>query len=244
MQYTETRTHPFSLKRAMSGYVVSSVVGAVVTVWQLIEHYDGSEELAEADVLELVLGPWLWGTTAMLGVQLLWVAWITLDHASPHQTLGLRLAAADIPIGLGLVGLVVAGNVVITRFVVPLFTETESDIGGGQFPFSSIPETQILWLIAIVGLLVPVVEEVYFRGVLLQAMEDRLGLPTALVGSSVLFGVVHLATISAEGLVAVILATWAGLVFAMATVVTGRLGAAIVAHSLNNIIVMLVVTSG
>src|SRR3546814_13149860 len=70
----------------------------------------------------------------------------------------------------------------------------------------------------------PVVEELFFRGLLLGTVRERWGTFAAVIGSSVFFGATHFQPLQFAGLTA------AGLVFAAAVVKTGRLGSAIEVH--------------
>lgn len=99
-----------------------------------------------------------------------------------------------------------------------------------------------LVLIAVVG--APLVEELFFRGLLLRSIEKRVGVGWAIAGSSVFFGLSHPNDLPAEAQVLVMVAL-AALAVALATVVvkTGRLGAAIVAHALFNAVNLAVAVS-
>ena len=76
-----------------------------------------------------------------------------------------------------------------------------------------------------VVVIAPIVEELFFRGLLLDTMKRRWGTAAAVVGSSVFFGATHFQLLQFAGL------TLAGLVFAAAVVWTGRLGTAIAVHA-------------
>lgn len=71
----------------------------------------------------------------------------------------------------------------------------------------------------------PLVEELFFRGLLLDAMQRRWNTAAAIVGSSVVFGATHFQPLQFPAL------TLAGAVFAVAAVRTGRLGAAVAVHA-------------
>ena len=71
----------------------------------------------------------------------------------------------------------------------------------------------------------PLVEELFFRGLLLDAMRRRWNTAAAVVGSSVVFGATHFQPLQFPAL------TLAGAVFAVAAVRTGRLGAAVAVHA-------------
>lgn len=75
-----------------------------------------------------------------------------------------------------------------------------------------------------VMLIAPVVEELFFRGLLLRTIQERWGTVAAVIGSSVFFGATHLQLLQFAGLTA------AGLLFALARVRSGRLGSAIAVH--------------
>jgi membrane protease YdiL (CAAX protease family) len=80
----------------------------------------------------------------------------------------------------------------------------------------------VLALLVVLG--APVVEELFFRGLLLRAAERRLGTRWALAISSVAFAASHFQLVQFPGLVLV------GLVFGILVVRTGRLGPGIAAH--------------
>ena len=71
----------------------------------------------------------------------------------------------------------------------------------------------------------PIVEELFFRGLLLDTMRRRWGTATAVVASSLFFGATHFQPLQFAGL------ALAGFVFAAAVVRTGRLGTAIAVHA-------------
>ena len=92
-----------------------------------------------------------------------------------------------------------------------------------------------LFLIAAVG--APLVEELFFRGLLLRSIQKRFGAGWAIAGSSVFFGLAHPNDLGPSGQI-LIMAALAGLAVALATlaVKTGRLGPSIVAHAAFNAI--------
>jgi len=93
----------------------------------------------------------------------------------------------------------------------------------------------VLILIAVVG--APLVEELFFRGLLLRSIEKRLGPVWAIVGSSVFFGLAHPQDLGFKGQTMVMVAL-AAFAVALATlaVKTRRLGPSIVAHATFNLI--------
>ena len=90
-----------------------------------------------------------------------------------------------------------------------------------------------LALVAAVG--APLVEELFFRGLLLRSIEKSVGTVWAIAGSSVFFGLAHPNDLPAEGQIVVMAALAAlAVVLAMVAVKTRRLGASIVAHAVFN----------
>ncbi|MGA1565189.1 MAG: CPBP family intramembrane glutamic endopeptidase [Ilumatobacteraceae bacterium] len=91
----------------------------------------------------------------------------------------------------------------------------------------------------------PLVEELVFRGVVLASLTERLGALGAIVVQGLIFGAVHADPLfgwSNLGLV-LVLGT-VGMVFGTAAHLTGRLGAAVIAHALFNGVVMVVLLTG
>jgi membrane protease YdiL (CAAX protease family) len=94
----------------------------------------------------------------------------------------------------------------------------------------------LLVLVVVIG--APIVEEIFFRGLLLRSIERRAGTWWAVALSSLVFGVFHFQPLQFPALVV------AGLVFALLTVWTKRLGAAICAHmAFNGVTVAVLVAS-
>ena len=92
----------------------------------------------------------------------------------------------------------------------------------------------VIILIAAV-LLAPIVEELFFRGLCLRAIEKRFGTLAGVLGSTFLFTLPHFTNPSLAGTSVLFAAIGTvGLVLAVLTVKTGRLGAAIIAHAVFN----------
>lgn len=90
-------------------------------------------------------------------------------------------------------------------------------------------------------IIAPVVEELFFRGLLLRAFNRAAGPSVAVAVSSIAFAALHLlAATSPVQLLAVGLATLAfGVATGVLAVVTGRIGGAIVAHACFNALVVI-----
>jgi Flp pilus assembly protein TadD/membrane protease YdiL (CAAX protease family) len=92
----------------------------------------------------------------------------------------------------------------------------------------------IAWLA--IPAVIPVMEEIFFRGLFYGAFEKRWGIKGAILGSGFMFACVHLQLIGFFYLFCV------GLILAWARWRCGSLGLPIVIHGLNNAVVLLVLT--
>ncbi len=93
------------------------------------------------------------------------------------------------------------------------------------------PGVILLVLVLVVG--APVVEELFFRGLLLRAISKRYGDRWGLVGSSVVFALMHLEALQFPALLIF------GLVLGGLAVRTRRLGPSILAHALFNAVAVI-----
>lgn len=157
----------------------------------------------------------------------------TLLHETPAQgwpagdRLGLRFRWVDAPIGL-VVG-VATQLVVIPALYLPFRSLIDDDLSGPARDLLGGASGLGLAVIGVsVVVVAPVVEELFFRGLLLGAMQHRSGTAAAVAASSVVFGATHF-----QPLLLPALAT-AGAVFAVSAVRTGRLGTAIAVHAAFN----------
>jgi membrane protease YdiL (CAAX protease family) len=82
----------------------------------------------------------------------------------------------------------------------------------------------VVLLVLVVVVLAPIIEELFFRGLLLRSLERRVGRWGALIISSLVFGAVHLQALQFLALTVI------GLVLGWLTQHFGRLGPAIWAH--------------
>ncbi|NNE73170.1 MAG: CPBP family intramembrane metalloprotease [Acidimicrobiales bacterium] len=236
--------HRLRVRDAINGLLLSSVAGLIVTGWRLWGENDRLAGMTDAEFAEATFGPEVWGLGAAALFQLFWIFWIGVSrNADPIRHFGLRFESADVLLGVAGYVLVFGASWVAFNWIV---SDSETDSGvESQVPGSlaNVPERYVLALILIVGVAVPFIEEVFFRGMVLRALERGFGTVLAIVGSSVVFGLAHFRGFDTAGYAVIGFATVAGLVFAALTVYTGRIAASTIAHMLNNTIVMLLVTS-
>lgn len=101
--------------------------------------------------------------------------------------------------------------------------------------------TELVLVFLAAAVLAPVVEELLFRGLVLQGLALRIGFWPAAVVSSAVFGCLHTASFDAAG-AALALATGAlGLGLCVLARRTGRLGPGIGVHALRNAVALLLV---
>lgn len=86
----------------------------------------------------------------------------------------------------------------------------------------------VVLLVLIVGVGAPIIEELFFRGLLLRSLQDRWGTTVALVGSAVVFGATHFELAQLPAL------TVFGFVLAWLAVRYDRLGPCIASHLVFN----------
>jgi len=144
----------------------------------------------------------------------------------------LKIKAIDPLLGVGTAMITLGGVGVVSTVVARLVGLSDaSEAGNAQFleDAKGSPWVYVLLAGTVVG--APLVEELFFRGLLLRALEKRAGSVVAVVGSTVVFTLVHwtgaslapmLVLFSSIGVV--------GLVLAMVTISVGRLWPAIFAH--------------
>lgn len=142
--------------------------------------------------------------------------------------LGLRFRWVDVPAGL-IVG-VATQLVLIPALYLPFRGVIDDDdlSGPARDLLDGVEGAGLIAMALSVIIVAPVVEELFFRGLLLQAMERRWGATTAIAGSSVFFGATHFQPLQLPGL------ALAGAVFATAAVRTRRLGPAVTVHAAFN----------
>ncbi|CAB4705362.1 unannotated protein [freshwater metagenome] len=141
---------------------------------------------------------------------------------------GLRMRAFDAPLGLALG--IFCQLLVLPLLYAPIFSLTGTDKEALSRPAEQLAEGTdgtFSWLLfaLLVGILAPVVEELFYRGLLLKALEKRrMPVWAAVLVSSILFAGMHMQTLQFPGLLLV------GLVAGTLAAITGRLGPSIWLH--------------
>jgi len=178
----------------------------------------------ESDALPLAI-------IALLQIPL-WAGYLTMPiHAARRKgnglaaDFGLRMRPLDVPVGL-VIG-VLTQVLVVPLVYVPIFWVIgDRDVSADARALTDRADSPfgVVLLVAIVVIGAPIVEELFFRGLLLRSLQNRWGSVWALLISSFVFGAVHLQPLQFPALVVV------GLILGWLTLRTDRLGPAIFAH--------------
>ncbi|MBI5160325.1 MAG: CPBP family intramembrane metalloprotease [Micrococcales bacterium] len=184
------------------------------------------------------LAEWLPLLAAALVGGRLWVrAAGPVSGGSLAAVLGARLRPSDL--GWGLL-LAVGARAVDALLAFALYGTAD---GGGAAIIGTDDLPSVLLLVVGTGVVTPIIEELFFRGLLQRWLLVRLGGArwgggAALVATASVFALLHLVVGGAQGSPAVqvvgttlVLGTLTGL----AAVITGRIGAAVVGHVLFNL---------
>jgi membrane protease YdiL (CAAX protease family) len=107
-----------------------------------------------------------------------------------------------------------------------------------------IPVAELLLVAFAAVVVAPVVEELLFRGLLLQGLMLRIGFWPAALLSSLAFGVLHMASLDAAGAALALATGVMGLGLCVLARRTGRLGPGIAVHALRNALAIALVAVG
>ncbi|MCW2606998.1 MAG: Conserved rane protein of unknown function, partial [Frankiales bacterium] len=150
---------------------------------------------------------------------------------------------SDVPLVAGwslLLLLAQAGAAVVVGVLFPALQGVDAD---NTSEYRGAAPLTLAGLAVAAVLVAPVVEELLFRGLLLQSLALRLGFWPAAVLSSAVFGLLHTASLDAGGAALALATGVLGLGLCLLARRTGRLGPGIGVHALRNAAVVLLVAS-
>jgi membrane protease YdiL (CAAX protease family) len=166
-----------------------------------------------------------------------WPIVATFRKGQRSLKLDFGLAIEWIDVAWGLLGGIAAVAFAAVGGLVWKLVTGEDSPGNGEF----LPDNPAVWqgivLWALIAVLTPIAEELFFRGLALRAIGRRWGLNVGIVASSLLFGLLHFDSAggAVHGLFIVGVTAAYGAVFAvLVRRAGGRLGPSIVAHSVVN----------
>lgn len=234
---------PWSVAEGLFAYVLALGLGLLAgpVIFALVLALGFDSEVAQAVLIPL--SPVLMGTAALLVV-------VIRHPGSLGRLWGRRRwRARDLAFGAGAAVFgFVAFNIMLGALLRALV-----DLAGGEVPVTqeglrqAATDPTTVWLLAVgTVLLAPVAEELLFRGILFQALRDRLGVAAGIWLSAAAFALVHASVGSPLGgnlmLVAVILPL--GALFAWVFHRTGSLAAPIAAHAVFNLVNVSMLAAG
>lgn len=164
--------------------------------------------------------------------------WSYVGNRTPKTLMNWGFKKADFLWGLAAVGIsVVVGNILSLLLKVP--AEESAQLNNAIWPANVNPLVAVALAIAI-GFLVPVAEEMVFRGLIQNAIARRFNHVVGLIVASIVFAIPHIPNfiqlqVSGAAMAAGLLqVTILGFVIGGIFVITRRLGACIAAHIFNN----------
>ncbi len=209
----------WGLGEAVTGYLVAFVLlNLVGAIWYGVT---GQKDPSLGSIVATLAALW----TGLLGAAVLTSR--LKGSRSLRADYGLRIERRDILPGL-VAG--VACQFLVTLIYVP-FTWLNPDLdvsGEARRLIDPVqgPGLALLAVCLVVG--APLVEELFFRGMLQRALDRRFGPGWAVAASSVVFGLTHYQPVQLLGLIVF------GVVLALMAQRTGRLGLNIVTHAAFN----------
>jgi len=208
-----------------ASFVFSGVVGAI---WIAIS---GQDEVTLGLTVASLFGQWV----GLLGGTI--VASRRRGSGNLVRDLGMRIERRDI--GIGLVAGIAAQLVILPLLYLPIrLLGDDLDVSESARELTGLGSGAGLALLAVcivVG--APLVEELFFRGLLQRTIDRRYGPTWAVAGSSVLFGVTHFQLLLLPGLIVF------GIILGVLAQRRGRLGASIIAHMAFNAVTVIVLTA-
>lgn len=217
----------WGLGDAALGWVLGFLGGAVSSAVVLAINGGATDfdDLSLAWVAVAQLGLWF----GLLGVPLLAAR---LKGNGPVRDYGLRIVGRDVPVGV-IVGFLSQWAIVwIVYLPLQLLTDiTSSDISepAQRMTDRASGALGVALLIVIVGIGAPIVEEIFYRGLLQRALIRRVGEPLGVGGAALAFAVSHFEPLQLPALFLF------GIVLGIVTLRYDRLGPAIVAHMVFNL---------
>lgn len=141
----------------------------------------------------------------------------------PRLDYGASVRWFDVPIGL-VVGVLLQLALPVLYKPILRFVDGDPSESARKIVDSAQGPVGVILLVFSVGVMAPLVEELFYRGLLLRSLQRRFGTPTAVLVSSAVFAAVHRQLLPLPGLFLF------GLIAAWVALRSGRLGPAWAMH--------------
>lgn len=212
---------PIDARTAAATFLGAWLAAQIVASLIVVATADRSTDPSFGVTALALVGAW---TTYLVGM---WLASQRAGSGSMVADYGLRFRPIDV-VGLG-IG-VLCSLVLIRIVYLPLealwpatFSEAKLNENAQDLVDSAGGSTWTVVAVVVVG--APLMEELFYRGLLQRSLASRYSDWLAVVGVAALFALVHFRPIEIPGLFVI------GLVFGFAALRTGRLGMAIMIHA-------------
>lgn len=214
---------------------LSVVYTIAVTYWIATNPPSGTTDVSKAVLEAFSTGPVLLGSFASL-----WLGFILAVVAATRATPGgwrvllpIQIRwKTDLPLALLLLLTVQGGSFAISLILESLGISTKA-LGNTGF-LNSVEGTYLPYIVLATVVGAPIVEELFFRGVVLRVTSQTLGVVAGVILTSLLFGMMHVQASLAASIYTVSMTAMVGVALAILRLRTGRLGTAILAHILFN----------
>ncbi|MGQ0744611.1 MAG: lysostaphin resistance A-like protein [Acidimicrobiales bacterium] len=207
----------------MASFALSGVFGSVAyaAVGRDLDH--------PAVNLAAAIGLWAGLTGAVA------VAARAMGAAGIVSAFAVRFRPSDLPLGVAAAaGAQFILLPAIAGLLEPLLGRPEVS-GPAQEMLGEVSGISLVLVVLQVVVAAPVVEELFYRGLVLRGLMRRMAVPGAIVSSAVLFALAHQLSLDFKGLMLIWVSLGSlGAVLSVLAVRTGRLGASIVAHAAFN----------
>lgn len=206
-----------------------------VSYWVATNASPGVDDINEAVTAAFSTGPVLIGSFLSL-----WAGFLVAVAVAARATEGgwrslLPIAIrwkTDLSLALILLLAIQGGAFAISLTLESLGISTKA-LGNTGF-LNAVEPAFLPYIILATILGAPIVEELFFRGLLLRVASRTLGVVAGVIVSSVLFGLMHIQASLAASIYTVAMTGMVGVALALLRLRTGRLGTPIVAHVLFN----------
>lgn len=232
-------TRPFGERRPADGVVGAFVVLVLAQVvgllWAgivagVVWSGDVPDPFTPSAVVLLTVGLW-----AGYGIGAAWLA--TSIGDGPGVEYGAGFAPSDLPLGI-VVGLATQVLLVPLYYVIGVVIDIDESESARELVNQADGLLDLTLLLVAVVVMAPLVEELFFRGLLLQSITRAIGALPAVLISSAIFALVHVELVVMPGLFMF------GVIAAVITLRTGRLGMAWAMHATFNLTTVVLIRSG